>query len=139
MKFIASLLSILLVIMSLPESVFAIDFGAEFSTSTNSVEDEINHNHDVVEVVDMRTATDKYFRLDSGIYYVAHYNSDVHYLDDNGVWQDIDNSLAVNGSEITTSDAQIKLAKKTTGSGEIFTIHKGNRKLSLTLIGAGMK
>ena len=37
MKFIASLLSILLVIMSLPESVFAIDFGAEFSTSTNSV------------------------------------------------------------------------------------------------------
>ena len=139
MKFIASLLSILLVIMSLPESVFAIDFGAEFSTSTNSVEDEINHNHDVVEVVDMRTATDKYFRLDDGSYYVAHYNSDVHYLDDNGVWQDIDNSLTVTGGEIATGDAKIKLAKKTTGKGEIFTIHEGSRKFSLALNGANKK
>ena len=136
MKFIASLLSVLLVVMSLPVSAFAIDLSSD---STPAVEDEILYNQDVVELVDMRTATDKYFRLDDGSYYVAHYNSNVHYLDDNGVWQDIDNSLAVNGSEITTSNAKIKLAKKTTGNGEIFTIHDGNRKLSLALNGANKK
>lgn len=136
MKFIAGLLSVLLVIMSLPVSAFAIDLSGD---SSPPAEDEIIYNRDIVELVDMRTATDKYFRLDDGSYYVAHYNSDVHYLDDNGVWQDIDNSLAVNGSEITTSDAKIKLAKKTTGNGEIFTIHDGNRKLSLALNGANKK
>ena len=130
MKFIAGLLSVLLVIMSLPVSAFAIDLSGDTSPPTISQEEA---NHDFVEIVDMRTATDKYYRLDDGSYYVAHYNSDVHYLDDNGVWQDIDNSLAVNGSEITTSNAKIKLAKKTTGNGEIFTIHNNNRKLSLSL------
>lgn len=136
MKFIASLLSVLLVVMSLPVSAFAIDLSSD---SAPTVEDEISYNQDIVELVDMRTATDKYFRLDDGSYYVAHYNSNVHYLDDNGVWQDIDNSLAVNGSEITTGNAKIKLAKKTTGNGEIFTIHDGNRKLSLALNGANKK
>ena len=136
MKFIAGLLSVLLVIMSLPVSAFAIDLSGDTSPPTISQEEA---NHDIVEIVDMRTATDKYYRLDDGSYYVAHYNSDVHYLDDNGVWQDIDNSLAVNGSEITTSNAKIKLAKKTTGNGEIFTIHDGNRKLSLSLNGANKK
>ena len=135
-RFIASLLSVLLVVMSLPVSAFAIDLSSD---SSPPAEDEINHNRDIVEIIDMRTATDKYFRLDDGSYYVAHYNSDIHYLDDNGVWQDIDNSLAVNGSEITTSNAKIKLAKKTTGNGEIFTIHDGNRKLSLALNGANKK
>lgn len=135
-RFIASLLSVLLVVMSLPVSAFAIVLSSD---SSPPAEDEINHNRDIVEIIDMRTATDKYFRLDDGSYYVAHYNSDIHYLDDNGVWQDIDNSLAVNGSEITTSNAKIKLAKKTTGNGEIFTIHDGNRKLSLALNGANKK
>ena len=134
-KFISCLLSVLLVIMSLPISAFAVNLG---NTSSPPVSQE-EANHDIVEIVNMRTATDKYFRLDDGSYYVAHYNSDVHYLDDNGVWQDIDNSLAVNGSEITTDNAKIKLAKKTTGNGEIITIHDGNRKLSLALNGANKK
>ena len=132
-RFISGLLSVLLVIMSLPVTAFAVDFNSDILPPTISPEET---NHDIVEIVDMRTATDKYFRLDDGSYYVAHYNSDIHYLDDNGVWQDIDNSLAVNGSEITTSNAKIKLAKKTTGNGEIFAIHDGNRKLSLALNGA---
>ena len=96
-------------------------------------------NHDIVEIVDMRTSTDKYFRLDDGTYYIAHYNSDVHYLADNGVWQNIDNSLSISGSEITTSDAKIKFAKKTTGNGELFTLHDGNHKLSLSLRNANKK
>lgn len=61
------------------------------------------------------------------------------YLDADGVWQDIDNTLAANGSDITTSDAKIKFAKKTTGNGNIFTIHDGNKKLTLALDGAAKK
>ena len=136
MKFIAGLLSVILVLTSLPVAAFAIDLSGD---SSPLAEDEIIYNRDIVEIVDMRTATDKYFRLDDGSYYVAHYNSDIHYLDDNGVWQDIDNSLAINGSEITTSNAKIKLAKKTTGNGEIFTMYDGNLKLSLALNGANKK
>ena len=128
-RFISSFLAVLLAIMSIPLSAFAI----ESADTASPIISQEETNHDIVEIVDMRTATDKYFRLDDGSYYIAHYNSEVHYLDNNGVWQDLNNSLAIHGSEITTSDAKIKFAKKTTGNSEIFTLKDGNRKLSLSL------
>jgi len=61
------------------------------------------------------------------------------YLDENGEYQDIDNSLSVSGSEISTSNAKIKFAKKTTGNNNLFTLHDDNRKLTLALDNANKK
>ena len=48
-------------------------------------------------------------------------------------------TLTAYGSEISTKNAKIKFAKKTNGSNKIFTIHNGNQKLTLSLIGANKK
>lgn len=70
---------------------------------------------------------------------VAQYDTAVHYMDETGMWKDIDNTLSISGSEISTANAKIKFAKKTNGSNEIFTLHNGNQKLSLSLNGANKK
>ena len=41
--------------------------------------------------------------------------------------------MSVSGNEITTDNAKIKFAKKITGNDNIFTLHKGNKKLTLSL------
>ena len=131
---IAILLSVLLSILSFPLSVFAIEGNADADLPiSKSVE------KDIIELIDERTATTKRFRLEDGSYMVAQYDTDVHYLDENGTWQNIDNTLAVSGSDITTSDAKIKFAKKTTGNETLFALHDGNRKLTLSLNGAAKK
>ena len=67
------------------------------------------------------------------------YADAVHRVDENGVWQDIDNRLYDNGSDYASSDARVKFAKKITGNAEIFTLHEGNQKISLALEGAWKK
>ena len=78
----------------------------------------------------------KHFRLSDGSYIAAQYNSPVHTLDENGVWQDIDNSLSKSGSEFSNPTARIKFAKKITGNSTLFSLHDGNDKITLSLIGA---
>ena len=131
-KAISMLLSILLVLLSIPLTVFAQNLTqADLNTQELS--------KDIVELIDLRTETTKTFRLEDGSYYVAQYDTSIHYPDADGVWQDIDNTLTARGSEISTSNARIKFAKKTAGNDTIFTIHDGNRKLTLALNGAEKK
>ncbi|MBE6880614.1 MAG: RHS repeat-associated core domain-containing protein [Ruminococcaceae bacterium] len=53
------------------------------------------------ELTDKRTETTKHFLYSNGTIEVAQYGVAVHYLDENGEWQDIDNSLI---SEAATDD-----------------------------------
>ena len=139
-KSLCVILSILTAIMSLPMTAFALDLSDNSASEiVESSSDVLTAQKDIIEMTDMRTASVKYFRLEDGSYYAAQYDSAVHYQDENGDWQDIDNTLAVSGSEITTSNAKIKFAKKTTGNGSLFTLHDGNRKLTLSLDGAAKK
>ena len=140
-KSLCVILSILTAIMSLPMTAFALDLSDNNTASEviESNDDVLTAQKDIIEMTDMRTASVKYFRLEDGSYYAAQYDSAVHYQDENGDWQDIDNTLAVSGSEITTSNAKIRFAKKTTGNGSLFTLHDGNRKLTLSLDGAVKK
>jgi len=139
-KSLCVILSILTAIMSLPMTALALDLSdnsaSEIVESSGNV---LTAQKDIIEMTNMRTASVKYFRLEDGSYYAAQYDSAVHYQDENGDWQDIDNTLAVSGSEITTSNAKIKFAKKTTGNSSLFTLHDGNRKLTLSLDGAAKK
>ena len=131
-KLLAVFLSVLMVLMSFPLSVLAQGVSDEFVKATDS---EIG----IIEIEDARTADTKRFRLEDGTYMVAQYDTAVHYLDETNTWQDIDNTLTASESEITTENAKIKFAKKTTGNNSLFTLHDGNRKLTLSLNGAAKK
>ena len=106
---------------------------SEESSSGTSYE-YINEMH---EVESLREESVKHFRLEDGSYVAAQYNYPVHYADEDGKWQDIDNTLeSAIGGVYATSNARIKLAKKITGNETLFALKDGNTKLSFGLIGA---
>lgn len=125
---IAVFLSLVMVFNLLPLSVFAQD-----SSSDVSVDHSYERLGEAFELETLREESVKHFRLEDGSYIAAQYKGPVHYLDDNGLWQDIDNSLSLDGSEYSTSNAKIKFAKKITGNESLFTIHEGNYKLTMSL------
>ncbi len=130
LKLLAVLLSVAILLVSLPLSAIAFDF----DNGTPETDEDMEKS--VFELKDKRTKNTKTFRLQDGSYYIAQYDSSIHYEDSDGTWQDIDNTLTAVGSEYATSDAKIKFAKKITGNGSIFTLHNGSRKLTLSLNGA---
>jgi hypothetical protein len=132
-KVLSLLLSVLMIVSALPLSVFAVD-----STDDNSEEiaNNLNLVKDIVEIKELRDESIKHFRLEDGTYIAAQYDVPVHYLDENGDWQDIDNSLAESGSEISTNNAKIKFAKKITGNENLLTIQENNHKITMSLDGA---
>ncbi|MBQ8387629.1 MAG: hypothetical protein IJX46_01725 [Clostridia bacterium] len=136
-KSLSVFLAIVITMLSLPLTAFAISIEQATPPQTEGEASEIKK--DIFELTDRRTADTKYFRLEDGTVYVAQYDSVIHYLDENGEWKDIDNTLSASGDTYATSNQKIKFAKKTGGSGEIFTLHDGNRKLTLTLQGANKK
>ena len=92
-KFFAVIMSIAILITSLPLTAFSFDLSAD-STESNvssvaSTEESQVKEKDIIELTEKRTSDTKYFRLEDGSYYVAQYDTDVHYLDDTGNWQNI--------------------------------------------------
>ena len=53
----------------------------------------------VGEVEELRGANEKHFRLSDGSFAALSYEETVHFLDENGEWQEIDNSLQQDGSD----------------------------------------
>ncbi|MBE5888333.1 MAG: DNRLRE domain-containing protein [Lachnospiraceae bacterium] len=100
------------------------------TTTTNTNTDTTS---EVYEVTELREERVKHFRLEDGSYVAVQYTTPVHVQDADGNWQDINNHLSESGSEFSTSDARIKFAKKITGNGGLFTLHDGNRKITMSL------
>lgn len=128
-KSLATILSVLMILTALPLSAFAIDLGSKSSATDNSYE----RLSEAFEVEELREESVKHFRLEDGSYVAAQYDAPVHYLDENGEWQDIDNSLSDNGSEYSTTNARIKFAKKITGNENLISLHEGNYKITMRL------
>ena len=142
-KTVAYVLSFLLILYAVPATVYAeiIDALEEISEQAPSDADSaaLPNEGVVYEVLDRREETVKHFRDSDGSYVAAQYEYPVHELDANGEWQDIDNSLAEAGSEYATPNARVKFAKKITGNETLFTLHDGNRKITMSLSGAKKK
>ena len=141
-KTVACVLSILMMLYAVPTNVFAelidaIDGALENQADEVVVEDTLKK--EVFEVIDRREETVKHFRTEDGSFTAVQYNVPVHERDENGEWQDIDNTLSASGSEYATSNARVKFAKKTTGNSTLFTLHDGNRKITMSLSGARKK
>ena len=125
---IAAFLTLVMVFNLLPLSAFA-----QGSSLAPSADNSYERLGDMFEVESLREESVKHFRLEDGSYIAAQYKGPVHYLDENGLWQDIDNSLSLDGNEYSTSNAKIKFAKKITGNESLFTIHEDNYKLTMSL------
>ena len=130
------LLAVLMLAFSLPLSVFALDNDSDDSISSSNNDDSVNLVKDSFEVEELREENVKHFRLEDGSYIAAQYDKPIHYLDENGEWQNIDNTLAERGSDISTGNARVKFAKKITGNEALFTLHENNRKITMSLDGA---
>ena len=146
LKTLAVILSVLMFVYAVPSVVFATvaeaigDFLSSEETQSSAAEAETSQEKErIYEEIDLREENVKHFRLDDGSYVAAQYAVPVHTLDSNGQWQDIDNTLSDDGSDYSTSNARIKFVKKTTGNETLFTLHDGNRKITLSLNGANKK
>ena len=127
---LAILLSIAALLTFLPLSVFAL------ALQDAAASDSTTYSDEPFELIDLREENAKYFQNTDGTKVVAVYDTPVHRVDENGVWQDIDNTLAKSGDEYATSDARVKFSKKITGNETFFTLHEGNHKITFGLSGA---
>lgn len=113
------LLALILVVGSLPGTVLAVTEdppetvtvdGEEYVLQTFEWESE-ETIYAVNEIVSLREENVKHFSLPNGTYRAVAYDSAVHRLDENGKWQDIDNSLLAateGGKEVLrTADGRV--------------------------------
>ena len=146
-RVLSMILSMLIVFYMVPITVFAKEADGDSLTSgeaTESVdaptEDEAElESPAIYEAVDLRDTNTKHFRLPDGSYVAAQYDYPVHYINDRGEFEDINNTLSSSGSEFSTGDSRIKFIKKITGNGNIFTLHENNTKITMGLVGAEKK
>lgn len=91
----------------------------------------------VSEVVSKREASVKHFLMSDGSYMAVQYPAPIHYEDDNGYWQEIDNTLqyeaaseqTFSGYKNTANSFQIKFAGSTS-EDKLVEIKDGNYTVS---------
>ena len=147
LKTVSFVLSLIMLFYVMPLTVFA-SLGLEDASSAESSFGDITSldaenvyafpelKNEAFEVVELRTESTKTFRLTDGSYTVAQYRYQVHELDSNGEWQEIESALSESGADFVTNDARVKFSKKIPGNEGIFTLHEGNGKINLSLDGA---
>ncbi len=99
-KILALILSVMLIVSTIPTSVLATD------TSTELITEEIA----------LREENVKHFKMPDGSYTAVVYSEPVHRMDSNGEWQDIDNrmkeSTVKNKQAYITDDGRAVFSKK---------------------------
>ena len=121
-KMLSLLLSFLMVVLAIPQSVYA-SIG-ELSIDSPFQDEQLSNEYEepyvIGEVEEKRTETSKTFRMSDGTYYLADYGFPVHYWDANNEWADYDNTLTFNetvdsdgmsGYVNNLSDVGVKFAK----------------------------
>lgn len=147
-SFIALLLVAVLLVTSSPISVSALEASeGTVITETDSVDEltSVSQTYDseeiigeVEEIIDLREENVKHFRLADGTYEAVVYAEAVHRKDENGDWQDIDNTLELisdNGSpKYISSDSRVKFAEKFTANSELLSLNENGYSISMLLL-----
>lgn len=131
----ALLLSLLMLIYAFPFSTTALtttdasDIAAE---PTNDIGASLSDIIDteaisgVREVTDLREENVKHFALPDGTYTAITYANPVHRKDENGIWQDIDNTLSMkavkNKERYATSDMRVSFSKAFSEGEALFAL-----------------
>ena len=135
-------LAILIAVFVVPVSVYAdaLESIGNDETVETPIEEEntalTRLSAEVFEDTSLREENVKHFRLADGSYIAYAYGMPIHTRGEDGLWQDIDNTLTASGDSYVTPGARVKFAKKITGNEALFTLHDGNRKLTMSLDGA---
>lgn len=135
------LLSVVLVlamlIQLLPMQIIALspdNTMLDSATTSTSTETEQPPATIIGEDPSLRTETEKHFRLSDGSFLAVSYGMPVHYQDDEGSWQDIDNSLTLSTNQETYASANTQVA--TTFAADLSTgrlISSQNGDVSVTM------
>lgn len=135
-KILSLVISLLMLFVSMPTYIFAF----ENETKAEAIDGEQteaplvadNDVYVVEEDVSLREENVKHFKLSDGTVKAVSYAQAVHYLDSDGSWIDIDNTLSLNGSEHTAKNKQeIKFANKSDSNG-LLSIKDGEYKIDFT-------
>lgn len=127
---IGILLTFLMVFYLFPTMVLAEFFESENQEENGEI---VTAGKEVFELTERREESVKHFRLEDGSIMAVQYAVPVHRVDENGKWQDIDNSLSVQFNSISTSDARVRFARQITGNEVLFALQENNRRLSVML------
>ena len=111
---------------------------AEFSAEASAPE-AAEEPTALYELTELRQADTKYIQMSDGTVRALVYDTAVHRPDGQEGYTEIDNRLSEKGDGVENADARIKFSKKITGNGTLFTLHEGNRKITLSLPGAVKK
>lgn len=111
---------------------------AEFSAEASAPE-VAEEPTALYELTELRQADTKYIQMSDGTVRALVYDTAVHRPDGQEGYTEIDNRLSEKGDGVENADARIKFSKKITGNGTLFTLHEGNRKITLSLPGAVKK
>lgn len=147
-RFLAFILSLLIVISSLPISIFATQTATEsknyidLDSSTIAINSEEENGNEIIgetiEIESLREENVKHFRLANGTFEAVIYSEPVHRKDQNGIWQDIDNSLSlntINGKQgISTTDHRIQFSNEFKSTSPIFLLNENGYSISMNLI-----
>ena len=94
----------------------------------------------VGEEISLRAESEKHFRLSDGSYIAVSYSAPVHFMNDNGIWQDIDNSPVMVADEKGISTYQISNGNVSTvfssdlSNGVIFAASAGDVSVSMRIL-----
>ena len=124
---------ILILVVSLPTYAFATGIDAADETE----EIKIDYETEVIEEKEsLRDENIKHYLLSDGTTKAVVYSSPVHYLNENGEWTDIDNTLSLISNEYTANNKfEIKFAKKS-GSSNLLSIKDGEYKITFSPLNA---
>ena len=127
-RMISATLLLAMVICLLPTNVIALPvLDADATAQLNT---------GFAEVTSLREENVKHFSLGNGTYQAVVYGHPVHYQDENGTWQDIDNTLTlqtVNGTKQYAND-RVAFAQTYRADSELMRLQKGDYSISMQLI-----
>lgn len=138
-KLVSILLVCILMMQLVPASVLAevVDEVRELQkTDGTTIATEIEEPAKVVgEVETARGESVKHYRLSDGSFAATQYAEPVHYKGSDGQWQDIDNTLTLDGEMYTAqAGAVVRQFPKDLSSGQLFEIAYGDYSLSMSVV-----
>lgn len=139
-RIIALVLTLALLVQMAPMRLFASAAETTDASTPNSAAVDIEENLPVSivgEVDSLREEDTKHFRMSDGTFMAVSYGMPVHYQDENGAWQDIDNSLTVSAdrSVLGTQNANVSTTfSANLGNGNVFSTSFGNTSVSMMIL-----
>ena len=131
------LLSLILVLAMLIQMMPVQSFAASTGSSAVDVSSGQPTTTVVGEVEDLREEDTKHFRLSDGSFIAVSYGMPIHYENEDGNWEDIDNTIVQNSEtstyQLNREDAVVSFANALT-NGTVLTTSKDGKSITMSVL-----